>query len=222
MRFIGVCIETPDVEAARVAYATLLDVAPTGTQGAPRFALDRGVVELTEGEPGRATLLFRKEAPDDAWPTDAATFHGMPIRVDPAAPDDPGTNVGVAVDHVVVFTPSPARAIALWRDRFGLRLAFDKEFPARNVRLLFFRSGGLTLEYASALPAPPDVDAPDRFYGVSYRVTDLDGRRARLLAAGVDVSEIRTGNKAGTRVASVRSGTGGAPTLLLEDEARRA
>ena len=219
MRLYGVSIETTDVEAARTAYATLLGVAPTTAGGEPRFVLERGVLELTHGEPGRATLLFCRDSPGEDWPVDPASFHGMPIRVDGAAPAEPG-DAGVAIDHVVIFTPSPARAIALWQDRFGLRLAFDKEFPARKVRLLFFRSGGLTLEYASALPAPPDAEAPDRFYGVSYRVRELEDRRARLLAAGVDVSEIRPGNKSGTRVASVRSGTADVPTLLLEDEAR--
>ena len=52
--------------------------------------------------------------------------------------------------------------------------------------------------------------------GVAYRVADLASVRARLLAAGLDVSELRTGNKQGTRVATVRSGTEGVPTLLIE------
>jgi hypothetical protein len=68
------------------------------------------------------------------------------------------------------------------------------------------------------VPAPAERDGPDRFYGVSYRVRDLGARREALLAAGFDVSEIRPGNKAGTRVASVRSGTADVPTLLLEHE----
>ncbi len=221
MRLIGVSIETGDVDATSAAYATLLDVVPVrATDGTARFALERGAIELTHGEPGCASLLFRREGADGAWPADSGAFHGVSVRVDEPAPDEGATNAAVAIDHVVIFTPSPERAIALWRDGLGLRLAFDKEFPARKVRLLFFRSGGLTLEYACALPAPTGADAPARFYGVSYRVRDLEARRARLLAAGVDVSEIRTGNKAGTRVASVRSGTADVPTLLREDESR--
>jgi hypothetical protein len=82
---------------------------------------------------------------------------------------------------------------------------------------MFFRSGGLTLEYACPLPAPDDTSGPDRFYGVSYRVRDLAAHRTALLAAGFDVSDVRTGNKAGTRVASVRNGTAEVPTLLLEN-----
>ena len=56
----------------------------------------------------------------------------------------------------------------------------------------------------------------DRLYGVSYRVPQLPQWRSRLLAAGVDVSEIRAGMRPGTSVCTVRSGTAGVPTLLLE------
>ena len=60
-----------------------------------------------------------------------------------------------------------------------MRLAFDREFPERKVRLMFFRSGGLTFEYACALPAPEGGSDPDRFYGVNVAASDLAvGRRS--------------------------------------------
>jgi hypothetical protein len=37
-----------------------------------------------------------------------------------------------------------------------------------------------------------------------------------LLAAHVNVSEVRSGRKPGTRVVSLRDGTCGIPTLLIE------
>jgi catechol 2,3-dioxygenase-like lactoylglutathione lyase family enzyme len=225
MRLDGVRIETPDLEAACAGYAALLGVDGTVLEtGARRFQLERGAIELIPGEPGRATVLFVREGFADAWAAEPSGFHGLAVAVETApAVVTPvaGADAAEAIDHVVVFTPSPARAIALWRDQLGLRLAFDREFPERKVRLMFFRSGGLTFEFACALPAAADADGPDRFYGVSYRVRDLAARREALLAAGFDVSEIRPGNKTGTRVASVRSDTADVPTLLLEDEARR-
>lgn len=221
MRLDGVRIETPDLATACARYATLLGVdgVPLAT-GAARFQLGRGAIELVAGEAGRATVLFVRERPDDAWPTGPDGHHGLAVAIEDPPDVPPGVaraDAAEAIDHVVVFTSSPARAIALWRDRRGLRLAFDREFPERKVRLLFFRSGGLTFEMASALPPPAEPDVPDRFYGVSYRVPDLAARREALLAAGFDVSEIRPGNKTGTRVASVRSGTADVPTLLLEE-----
>jgi catechol 2,3-dioxygenase-like lactoylglutathione lyase family enzyme len=216
MRLVGVRLGVRDLDHASVRYAELLDARPVVVDPSRRwFGLERGAVELVADERESRTVLF---APDEA-PVPAA-FHGIDVAIAPPPADVAGTTA-TAIDHVVVFTPDPARAIALWRDAAGFRLAFDREFPERKVRLLFFRSGGITLELATALPAPEDPSGPDRFYGVSYRVRDLVGRRAALLAAGFDVSDIRPGNKAGTRVASVRSETAGVPTLLLEDEARR-
>ncbi len=221
MRLDGVRIETSDLATASAQYATLLGVGgvPLAT-GATRFQLARGAIELVAGEAGRATVVFARERPDDVWPTGPEGHHGLAVAIeDPpdVAPAAARPDAAEAIDHVVVFTPSPERAIALWRDRRGLRLAFDREFPERKVRLLFFRSGGVTFEVASALPPPAETDVPDRFYGVSYRVPDLAARREALLAAGFDVSDVRPGNKTGTRVASVRSGTADVPTLLLEE-----
>ncbi len=52
----------------------------------------------------------------------------------------------------------------------------------------------------------PDT-SQDRLRGLCWRVADIDATHARLVQAGVDVSEVRTGRKPGTRVMTVRSGT---------------
>ena len=142
MRLLGVRIETPDVAAAVERYATLLGVAPvTRADGARRFALERGLVELAEGAAGQATILFARERPDDGFASDPAA-HGVAFRVeDDVAAAPAATGLVGAIDHVVIFTPDPPRTIACWRDANGLRLAFDKEFPERRIRLMFFRSG---------------------------------------------------------------------------------
>ena len=57
---------------------------------------------------------------------------------------------------------------------------------------------------------------------MSWRVADIDATRTRLVAAGIDVSEVRTGRKPGTRVLTVRTGTCGIPTLLVERTPRQA
>ena len=56
----------------------------------------------------------------------------------------------------------------------------------------------------------------DRLWGLSWRVADIDATRTRLLAAGLDVTEVRNGRKPGTRIMTVRSGTCGIQTVLLE------
>ena len=59
-------------------------------------------------------------------------------------------------------------------------------------------------------------DGTDRFGGLAWQVPDIDAIRSRLLADRFDVSEIRDGNKAGTRVCTVREPVHDVPTLLIE------
>jgi hypothetical protein len=67
----------------------------------------------------------------------------------------------------------------------------------------------------------PSIDnGRDRFWGLSWRVANADEARARLAQAGLDVSDVRTGLKPGTRVFTVRNGTCGVPTLMIEPSAK--
>jgi len=128
------------------------------------------------------------------------------------------------LDHAVVRTADAEAAKALYGDGLGLRLALDRSFPQWGARLLFFRVGGITLEVAAALsPDSGEADGKpilssdrDQLWGLSFRVRDADGARARLDALGFDVSEVREGRKPGTRVFSVRDGTCDVPTLILQ------
>lgn len=207
----AVRIGTDALADASRTYALVLGTA--GTAVAPavhRFRLAHGTVELVGGgPPGLFAVRFVAPAPP--------AFDAGGIVVETVAAGDAAVeDTAVAIDHVVVQSADPARAVAVWRDTAGLRLALDRAFPARGLRLLFFRSNHMTLEYACPLVPPPGPPPPDRLHGVSYRVPDLAARSERLRAAGLDVSEVRAGMKPGTRVATVRSGTAGVPTLLLE------
>ena len=123
-----------------------------------------------------------------------------------------------AMDHVVVSTPDPERAAALYGARLGLDMRFDRSHPDWG-RLMFFRCGDLIVEVVHR-PGKDADPAHDRLWGLSWRVADADATRARLAAAGVEVSDVRTGRKPGTRVLTVRTGTCGIPTLLVERTAR--
>jgi catechol 2,3-dioxygenase-like lactoylglutathione lyase family enzyme len=123
-----------------------------------------------------------------------------------------------AMDHVVVATADPERAAALYGARLGLDMALDRSHPDWG-QLMFFRCGDLIVEVVHRPCKDADVKH-DRLWGLSWRVADADATRARLLSDGVEVSEVRTGRKPGTRVLTVRSGTCGIPTLLVERTAR--
>ena len=64
-------------------------------------------------------------------------------------------------------------------------------------------------------------EAPDRLWGLSWRVANADAAQARLKQSGVNVSDVRTGRKPGTRVFTVRDNTLGVPTLIVEPAANR-
>jgi catechol 2,3-dioxygenase-like lactoylglutathione lyase family enzyme len=120
-----------------------------------------------------------------------------------------------ALDHLVVHTPNPDRALGLYGAKFGLDLRLDRENAQWGARQMFFRCGEAVFEVGASLKTPPS-DAPDRFGGLAWRVTDPDAARARIADAGFDVSEVRAGRKPGTKVFTVRDAPGGVPTLMLQ------
>jgi catechol 2,3-dioxygenase-like lactoylglutathione lyase family enzyme len=120
----------------------------------------------------------------------------------------------VGLDHVVVSTEESERAAALYGARLGLDMALDRTHQDWG-QLMFFRCGDLIVEVVRRPVAGGDANH-DKLWGVTWRVDDIDAARARLIASGIEVSEVRNGRKPGTRVMSVRSGTCGVQTLFLE------
>ena len=204
-----------------------------GTEDAAACAVTLRAHGQSAGDPIDGHGRDRNSGAERAWRTvwlSPAETRGVPLfaiehrspadALPMAAPADASAAVG-GVDHMVIMTADAEAAIGLYRDQLGLRLAFDRTFEARHVRLVFFRIGGVTVELAAPLGAS-DTTAPDRFWGISWRVPDIAAAQSRLRAAGFDVSDIRAGNKPGTRVCTVRRETHGVATLLIEPAAPRA
>jgi catechol 2,3-dioxygenase-like lactoylglutathione lyase family enzyme len=150
-----------------------------------------------------------------------AASHGAPIalveRSGQPAPSlatvDEASAIS-ALDHVVIRTPNPERAVAFYAGRLGLDLRLDRSNPEWGSRLLFFRCGDLVVEIAHDLKAGVS-DGPDHLWGLSWRTPDIAKANARLKMAGVDVSPPRTGRRPGTEVFSVNSHTEGVPTIVI-------
>lgn len=145
-----------------------------------------------------------------------AIEHESPHRLPVASVVGSEDAVVTGIDHAVVKTSDADAAIELYRDRLGLRLALDRSFPDWGMRLVFLRVGGVTVEIAQPLSEAQLPAGRDQVWGLSWRVPNADAARARLADAGLDVSEVRPGRKPGTRVLSVKDGTCGVPTLLIE------
>jgi catechol 2,3-dioxygenase-like lactoylglutathione lyase family enzyme len=137
------------------------------------------------------------------------------LPLSPPIGENPAATVS-SVDHVVVHTPDPERAKALYGDALGIRLGLDRSFPQWGSRMLFFRIGHLTVEVVSRLGDGANTDGPDRFDGVAYRVADAEAAHARLSAEGFDLTPCKPGRKPGTYVFTVKAGTHGVATLILQ------
>ena len=152
-----------------------------------------------------------------------AIEHRSPAEMlPPASAAGPEAAAISGLDHAVIETTEPEATMALYGKGLGLRLALDREFPQWGARLIFYRAQDITIELAARLDGSGGTPGRDRFFGLSWRVPDADAARARLLAAGIDVSEVRTGRKPGTRVLTVKSGSCGVPTLLIEPRRHEA
>jgi catechol 2,3-dioxygenase-like lactoylglutathione lyase family enzyme len=172
--------------------------------------------ESTDPYSGRARYWSRLRL-------DEASTHGVRIfalqrkKDDPLAHKPAGADAVQALDHVVINTANPDRAAALYGARLGLRLALDRSNPDWDMRLMFFRIGGLTVELAHRLSAGVGTQ-PDKLWGLSWRVPDIDAAHARLEKAGIAVTSIRAGRRPGSRVFTVRDRTLNVPTLILSAE----
>lgn len=200
---------TPDAEAFR-AHAEARGLRPTAVQPGLGRDSDSGAFRkwrnvLLDRSASHGVQLFAIEhlSPAELLPLSPATDENAAATVD-------------SVDHVVVQTADAERAKALYGEALGIRLGLDRSFPQWGSRMLFFRVGHLTLEVVSPLEGGAPRGAPDRFWGVSYRVRDAQAAHARLSAAGFDLTPCKPGRKPGTFVFTVNSETHGVATLILQ------
>ena len=83
--------------------------------------------------------------------------------------------------EVIVYVRDMRRAIGFYRDVLGLEVTFESEFWTTLA------TGPCTLALHATDRRERSVAEPDP----TFLVADLDGERDRLVAAGVEVTEIR-------------------------------
>ena len=100
----------------------------------------------------------------------------------------------------------------LFTEKLGIRLALDKvfNFGEKDIRMMFFRIGGVTLEV---------IENPDSeslfFGGVGWHSENISKCHKRLIDSNFDLSEIRKGRKPGTIVATIRNAPLKMPTIII-------
>jgi catechol 2,3-dioxygenase-like lactoylglutathione lyase family enzyme len=146
-----------------------------------------------------------------------ASTHGVAMSVvetlDSAEVASGGSSVS-GLDHVVIRSPNPERAVALYGGRLGLDFALDRTNQDWGSRLLFFVCGGVRVEIGHSL-AKGVSDLPDSLWGLAWRVADTAETQAKLERAGVNTSDAKAGRRPGSHVLTVRSGTRNVPTIML-------
>jgi len=171
----------------------------TRDDGAKRYWL--GSNPHPDDTAGLQVLLMAPPRDGIAWPLSEAI----------------GDDAVEKLDHVVVRTQNPERALAIYGAKLGLDLRLDRTNESLGARQLFFKAGDAVVEFGASLKAPV-TDEPDSFGGLAWRVADPEAARSRLAAAGFNVSDLRTGRKPGTHVFTVRDAPAGVPTLMLSAE----
>ncbi len=227
-RFDRIVIAVPDLQAAAEEYQQLLGVASSEPPGALGdspvvwLPLPNTVIELVEsaGEPAFVGGIVFVSAESPVQDEAVANALGLDIRLCDGgrtsairASQREGDAAGLRVDHLVLRTVNAAECIDLFGRQLGIRLALDQTVPEWGGRMLFFRTGKVTLEVIESQRKKPDAD---NFWGIAYQCQDLEQTAAQLAARGITLSEIRPGRKQGSIVATVKSHCLGIPTLLIQ------
>jgi catechol 2,3-dioxygenase-like lactoylglutathione lyase family enzyme len=155
--------------------------------------LDRGTSR------GLHVLIIQHLSPPDALPF--------------AEPTAAAHSVVRSIDHAVYFTPNAAAAAQWWSALFGATESVRQTFPERRTINILLELGGVIIECIEPT-APPKPLAHDRFWGLAYRVDDLDLAVDRVRRAGFEIDAPRNGLAPRTRVATVRWDN--VPTLFIE------
>jgi catechol 2,3-dioxygenase-like lactoylglutathione lyase family enzyme len=221
-------VATALIPTCNIAVELMAPVAPGESAVRLRAALEDGEglkslvfavsdIERMHKRCERVGLAPQAIAERDNWRSfraDSERTHGVRLFFMERR-EQPERSPGGGLDHIVIRTPDPERAAALYGSRLGLDMRLDREVTGR--RLMFFRCGDAVVEIVH----DPALVGRDTLWGLSWRVANADAERERLANAGFGVSDVRAGMKPGTRVFTARDGTSGVPTLMIEPSPRR-
>ena len=115
-------------------------------------------------------------------------------------------------NQIIIYTPDVEYLRNLFTEKLGIRLALDKifNFGEKDIRMMFFRIGGVTLEV---------IENPDSkslsYGGVGWHSENISKCLKRLIDSNFELSEIRKGRKPGTVVATIRNAPLKMPTIII-------
>ena len=209
-------------ELCRVGSVPIRLAGRDAGHGLVRWTLRGAAGDALDGLPTRVLAEDGDGADAGARP-DAATrgTAGPGTAPAPVPPSAEHPNGVVALDHVVAISPALDRTVAaLEAAGLDLRRIREEPTPAGAPRQAFFRLGAVILE---VVQAPPEAlersggpDGPAFFWGLAFKVADLDATAA---AIGEErCSPPRPAVQPGRRIATLRRAAGlGVPVALMTE-----
>lgn len=96
------------------------------------------------------------------------------------------------IDHLGIAVTSLAEGLALYRDLFGLEIAFREVLPDQQVEVVMLRCGDRAVELLAPLSPEGPVgkflaERGPGMHHVAYRVTDLVAALAQAAEAGLQL-----------------------------------
>jgi hypothetical protein len=140
------------------------------------------------------------------------------VSTEPVPDEAPAHPNGVTtIDHVVAMSPALDRSVeALQAAGLDLRRMREEPTPAGAPRQAFFRLGAEILEVVqepeTALPKAGEANRQARFWGLAFRVEDLQRTVARLAP---HAGPVRAAVQPGRQIAPLRRSAGLAVPLAL-------
>ncbi|MBP57074.1 MAG: hypothetical protein CML89_05130 [Rhodobiaceae bacterium] len=115
-------------------------------------------------------------------------------------------------NQIIIYTPDIEHLRDLFTEKLGIRLALDKvfNFGEKDIRMMFFRIGGVTLEVIEN----PDSESLS-YGGIGWHSENISKCHKRLIDSNFELSEIRKGRKPGTIVATIRNAPLKMPTIII-------
>lgn len=228
VRHAGVAVR--DVEAAALFYRDVLRLP----------VLDASGGDLLLGCGASAVLLMAPRTPAlEAWiDANGEGIHHLAFETDdPSAdgallPPEDHLGLGIAlhppgappptatpdvhnIDHVVISSNDSGACAAHFAARFNLEIKRKMIRPGTNAQLAFGKLVDVILEFAGP-PEPRPGELRAKYWGAVFNVSNIEGVLDRCRAAGLDTGEPKPAVQPGARIASIRNGTGGVPTALIE------
>ena len=190
-----------DLATAGAAWAQLGFAVAGGTSVIDGVALRLDV-------PGRRISGWALDGVAAGTDVDGLVTTDRPAPAEPA----PHPNGTVAIDHVVVLSPGPARTIAALGG-IGLEVRGERHTDQYGppYTQTFFRMGRPILELIG--PNEPSDDGPAKFFGLAFTVGDLD---ATADFFGDRLGRVKDAVQPGRRIATLRREAGaGLPLAFM-------